>query len=225
LLNALRSFAQYCVGAELIERDPTIGIKAPKRASDGHRTWTEDEIAQYRRTHRDGAARLAFELHLDTGQRTSDVLPMGWQHVRNGAIHIVQMKTKMAVVSPIGRDLQRVLAAVPRTNLTFLTSGNGTPFKQSQYNALWRRWCEQAGLVGLTPHGLRKAFCRRMAEAGRPVHEIAARSGHKTLAEIQRYTDKADRERLAWQSFAAMQGPNRERKVSRTPQVLDKTYP
>jgi site-specific recombinase XerC len=40
LLNALRSFAQYCVGAELIERDPTIGIKAPKRASDVNRRRT-----------------------------------------------------------------------------------------------------------------------------------------------------------------------------------------
>jgi len=39
--------------------------------------------------------------------------------------------------------------------------------------------------------------CRRLAEAGCSANEIAAISGHKTLREVQRYTDAVDQERMA----------------------------
>jgi integrase/recombinase XerD len=38
----------------------------------------------------------------------------------------------------------------------------------------------------------------RFAEDGGTTHELMAFSGHRTLSEVQRYTDDADRERLAW---------------------------
>jgi integrase len=48
-----------------------------------------------------------------------------------------------------------------------------------------------------TAHGLRKAGCRRLAEAGCSASEIAAWSGHKKLGEVSRYTKAADQERMA----------------------------
>jgi integrase len=53
-----------------------------------------------------------------------------------------------------------------------------------------------------TFHGLRKAACRRLAEAGCTVHEIAAISGHATLKEVERYTKAADQLRLARAAMA-----------------------
>jgi hypothetical protein len=44
---------------------------------------------------------------------------------------------------------------------------------------------------------LRKAACRRLAEAGCTVHEIAAISGHASLHEVERYTKAADQMKLA----------------------------
>ena len=56
----------------------------------------------------------------------------------------------------------------------------------------------EAGLpAGLSSHGLRKAMCRRLAEAGCTPHQIMAVSGHKTLSEVTRYTVAANRARLA----------------------------
>jgi integrase len=46
-------------------------------------------------------------------------------------------------------------------------------------------------------HRLRKAALTRLADAGCTVHELAAISGHKTLSEVQRYTNAADQARLA----------------------------
>jgi enterobacteria phage integrase len=44
---------------------------------------------------------------------------------------------------------------------------------------------------------LREAGLRRLAEAGKTAKQIAAVSGHKSLREIQRYTDAADQRQLA----------------------------
>ena len=38
---------------------------------------------------------------------------------------------------------------------------------------------------------------RRLAEGGRTTHELMAVSGHRSLSEVQRYTEAADRKRLA----------------------------
>ena len=49
---------------------------------------------------------------------------------------------------------------------------------------------------------LRKAAARRLAEAGCSTHEIAAITGHASLKEIARYTEAADRKRLAVSAMA-----------------------
>jgi hypothetical protein len=55
--------------------------------------------------------------------------------------------------------------------------------------------------MGCKPHGLRKAAARRLAEAGCSANEIATSTGHKTLAEVERYTRAADQARLAQQAI------------------------
>jgi integrase len=51
-------------------------------------------------------------------------------------------------------------------------------------------------------HGLRKAACRRLAEAGCSANEIMAISGHATMKELVRYTAAADQARLARNAMA-----------------------
>lgn len=46
------------------------------------------------------------------------------------------------------------------------------------------------------PHGLRNAAARRLAEAGCSANDIASITGHKTLAEVERYTRETDQKRL-----------------------------
>jgi integrase len=52
-----------------------------------------------------------------------------------------------------------------------------------------------------TIHGLRKGGARRLAEAGASAKEIMSVTGHRTLAEVQRYVDAADKARLAEQAI------------------------
>jgi len=46
-------------------------------------------------------------------------------------------------------------------------------------------------------HGLRKAALRRLAENGSTTKEIATLSGHRSLKEIERYTERAAQAGLA----------------------------
>jgi integrase len=198
-LKVLRRMMQYCVLIGLIEQDPTQGVKPPKQRTTGYRSWTDEEIAQYRKCHALGStARTAFELLLETAQRRSDVVRMGRQHLRNDAIHVVQQKTGWTGDIPITPELAAALDKVPAGNLTFLMTAWGAPFTAAGFGNAFRQWREEAGLSrDCVMHGLRKAQCRLLAEKGCTPHEIASISGHITLAEVQRYTKDADQLRLA----------------------------
>jgi integrase len=87
--------------------------------------------------------------------------------------------------------------------LTLLTTATGKPFAPGAYTNWFGRACREPGLpLGLSAHGLRKAMCRRLAEAGCTTNQIAAVSGHATLKEVGRHTKAADQRRMA---IAAME--------------------
>lgn len=179
--------------------NPVTGVKGIKSKSQGFQTWSEAHIACFEARHAVGTkARLALELLLYTGQRRSDVVRMGLQHVRHGVIRVRQQKTGVEVEIPIHDKLQECLAHAPRKHLTFLITEYGHPFSPAGFTNWFRDRCEEAGLPkGLSPHGLRKAMCRRLAEAGCTPHEIMAISGHRSFTEVTRYTEAANRAQLA----------------------------
>jgi integrase len=198
-IKMLRGLMRYAVSIGMRANDPTVGFKIKQRQkSDGIPTWGEREIEAFRRHHSIGSrARLAFELLLNTAQRRGDVIRMGRQHVRGGAIQVTQQKTKAKLVIPLHPDLLEAIAATPGENLLFLTSPAGERFSAKGFTRWFRQQCDAAGVLGFSAHGLRKAACRRLAEAGCTEKQIAAISGHKSLAEIARYTRAADQAILA----------------------------
>ena len=203
-LKALRGLLQFAVTEGFRADDPTQGIKPPRIKSDGYHTWTEAEIAQYEVRHALGTReRLALSLLLYTAQRRGDVITMGRQHVRDGAITVRQQKTGATLQIPIHAELRTALDAIPSEHLTFLVTGQGGPYTAASFGNWFRKCCAEAKLpAACSAHGLRKAACRRLAEAGCTAHQIAAISGHASLQEVERYTKAADQVRLARQAFA-----------------------
>jgi integrase len=204
LLKALRRLFPWLVKHGLMKVDPSAGLAPPAQRSREIHSWTETEIETYRRRHAPGSRpRLALELLLNTGQRRGDVIRMGWQHVRpdperprGRLICIVQQKTGILVEIPMMRDLATALDTLPKGNLTFLMNGD-RPFTSSAFGYQFGKWCTEAGLVGVSPHGLRKACGARLAEAGCTPHQIAKILGHSDLRHVALYTKGADALRLA----------------------------
>jgi integrase len=205
-LKTVRALLQHCITAGLRTDDPTHGIRGAKIKTDGYRTWTEADIEAFEARHPVGSrARLALALLLYTAQRRSDVVRMGRQHVRHGALSVRQQKTGRALEIPVHPALQAVLDATPSHHLTFLTTRGGKPFSPAGFTNWFRDMCNEGGLPrGTSAHGLRKAACRRLAEAGCSANLIAAVSGHRSLREVQRYTEAADQARMARSAMEAV---------------------
>jgi integrase len=183
-------------------QNPTLVVLTDRNdldtKSDGFHSWTDVEIAQFEAKHPVGSrARLAHALLLYTGQRRSDVVRMGRQHIRDGLLTVRQQKTGAELTIPVNAVLQAILAETPQDNLTFLITQFGKPFAAAGFGNWFREQCDSAGLPHCSAHGLRKAAARRLAEAGCTEHEIAAITGHASLREVARYTKAADQKRLA----------------------------
>ena len=202
--KAIRALCQFAVSVEMIESDPTQGIKRPKAKTEHRRPWTDSEVEQYERAHPIGSkARLGFALGLYTVQRLSDVIRMGRQHIQDGELMVRQNKTGTSLSLPVVPELRAIIDATPGEHLTFLVKKTGRPYCGTEFSGQFRAWCDEAGLPkGCTFHGLRATGCTRLADAGCSAHEIAAWSGHMTLKEVERYTKSANQKRLAVQAMA-----------------------
>jgi integrase len=198
LRMVLRHLLEHGIAIGMLTNNPAAHIKKLKIAGDGFHTWSEDEVARFEARHQFGTpAYLALHLLLDTAQRRSDVVKMGWQFVRGDKIAVRQEKTNTLLLIPIGPELARALDGVPRKNLTFLLAANGAPFTAIAFSKWFRKRCNEAGLPHCSAHGLRKLAATRLANEECGEREIMAITGHRSVAEVSRYTKQADQARLA----------------------------
>jgi integrase/recombinase XerD len=210
-LKALKAlFAWACEEKpEIAPHNPTLGVRKIKYVTDGHHSWTAEEIAQYRGRHSLGSkARLALDLLLYTGGRREDAARLGPQHVRNGRIKFRQAKNEhrnpIDIDIPLHPELEASIAATPSGHLTFLVTEFGRPFTPAGFGNWFRDQCDQANLHHCSAHGLRKATAAALAEGGATTHEIAAVTGHMSLEEIERYTRAARKKKLADNAIARL---------------------
>lgn len=204
LRKALRAMMQHAVVIGWRTDNPTRDVKplAPKSKT-GFHSWEESEIEQFESRHSIGSrARLAFTLLLYTGQRRSDVVRMGRQHIRDGVIQVRQVKTGTELFIPIHPVLQDVIAQSTSGQLTLLVTEFGNPFKPAGFGNWFREQCDMANLRHCSAHGLRKAAARRLAEAGCSTFEVAAITGHASLRELEKYTKAAAQKKLAVSAMA-----------------------
>ena len=206
-LKALRGLCQFAVSAGLLAEDATRDIKLKAPRSAGFHTWDEAQIENFEKRHAVGTkARLALGLLLYTAQRRGDVIRLGPQHVRAGALSVTQEKTGTEVAIPMHQELLALIEATPSGHLNFLVTDAGKPFTAAGFGNWFADRCNEAGLPkGCRAHGLRKAACRRLAEAGASAPEIAAISGHLSIKEVQRYIAAADRKAMAQSGMAKVE--------------------
>jgi integrase len=206
-LNTLRAMFKWAVKEGRIPDDPTLGITREKVKSSGYKTWSEDHISRFETAHPIGSkARLAFALLLYTGQRRSDIVKLGRQHIHDETLIIDQGKTKGGEEAhleiPVHPKLREVIDATPMVGVkTFLVTHFGKPYTAPGFGNWFRELCNQADCPDVSAHGLRKATARRLAEIGCSANQIAAITGHASISEVQRYTKAADRKRMAQEAM------------------------
>jgi integrase len=202
LVKALRQLFNFAVEYELAQRNPAKDVPYLKSGSEGFHSWTLDEVRKFEKRHKPGSkARLALALLLYTGQRRSDVVALGPQHVKDGWITLTQVKNRkrkpVTLSIPLLPELAAELAAAQVGNLAFLVTEFGKPFTSNGFGNWFRKRCDEAGLPHCTAHGLRKAGAAIAAENGATERQLMAIFGWSTMKEAARYTKAARQKVLA----------------------------
>jgi integrase len=201
-LKSVRRVFAWAMDNEHVTANPARDVPYVRTGTQGHHTWTLSEVEQYEQRHPVGSkARLALALLMYTGTRRSDVVLLGRQHVRNGWLKFTQQKNRnrrpVVIELPILPALQTVISASPTGDLTYLVTEHGKPYTAAGFGNWFRDRCNDAGLSHCSAHGLRKAGATIAAENGATTHQLMAIFGWLTIKEAERYTQAAQRKRMA----------------------------
>ena len=181
----------------MIKEDPTAGLVVKRPRTEGHWTWTDAEIAQYRAHHPLGTqARLVLEFALESTSRRGEIVRLGPQHLYRGRdgewrIRIARIKGSRDVDIPMTPELLAACQAMPKEHLTFIHGRTGKALSRNTLGFWFRTWVTAAGLPKRCRlHGLKKSGMCNIALAGGTAPEVMAISGHKDMRVVQEYLDK-----------------------------------
>jgi integrase len=203
-VNTMRGIFRWAVDAELVDADPTRDVKAPSPKTDGHHTWSAEEMARFEARWPLGTReRLAYDILLYTGLRRGDAAIVGKQHVKDGVIAIRTAKTGEGASILIMPQLARSIAAGPVGDLAFVVGDSGRPMTKESFGNWFGDVCRATGVPGRA-HGLRKALATRLANAGATTAELEALFAWRGGGMAALYTRKADRVKLALSGLAKL---------------------
>jgi integrase len=170
------------VDAEYRRDNPAQRIKLFKLGE--YRAWSDEECAAFELRWLPGTMqRRAYALAKYTGQRCGDLARMTRAHCKDGSIRVVQQKTGAELWIRQHQELTAELSDVE--HLSLLTSSKGAAFDSDSLG----RW-----------------FAEAIDQAG---DEIMSVTGHKSLAEVERYTRAAQQKKLASAAILKLeQNPN-----------------
>ncbi len=193
--------------------NPLTGIANISPPAKGAKPWTPADLEKFRARHPAGTtAHLWLTLQAFTACRIGDVILLGRQHevTRDGQVWLEWQPAKKGSAPmslPMLPPLLEATRAVSVVGPTYLLTQYGRPFASTE--ALRNRikdWCRQAGLAGLSSHGIRKAVAALLAESGATQHQIMAMLAHTQAKTSEIYTKGAERRLMAAEGAQALAG-------------------
>ncbi len=173
-----------------VQHNAATGVEKLKSGGEPvNRPWSQETIDAFL-THADGRARLVFEMAYGTGQRIGDVLSMKWGQIQDSELHLKQSKTGAELVIPLTDRLRAYLSTVERRGVHIIAQDLRRPITRRQAWGAVSKALKAAGVHG-TIHGLRYTVAAELAAEGAPDDEIAAITGHESLAMVKKYAGAA----------------------------------
>ncbi len=171
---------------------------------DGHKPWPPALIAGFRE-HAAKELLWVVEFILNTGQRSGDAVKATWTDIEAGGLHVAQNKTGAEIWVPFTDDFALLLEAIPRKGNTILAPTYADKWHLDTLRHEVQAQVERLGFKAYSLHGLRYNAAVNLAAAGCSTHQIAAVTGHKTLAMVEKYTAKGDQRKLAQAAITKLQ--------------------
>lgn len=205
-LSTLKSYCAHLADQNLIPRDPTLGLQAPRQQrykppslsrSDLDALYDSLEAAVVRGG--TGARRdlCMVELLYGLGLRISEATSLKLDQVNlpEGVV-MVQGKGKKQRMVPLGRKVADSIRdylsadweAKGRTD-TLLLNRFGKPLSRMGAWKIVQRICAEADIrVAVSPHTFRHSFATHLIEAGADLRSVQEMLGHADISTTQIYT-------------------------------------
>jgi integrase/predicted RNase H-like HicB family nuclease len=171
------------------DSNPVSNVRKPKSPPGRERRLLPREerlILRYCHNHQTKELYFIVILALETAMRQGELLKLEWEHInlRNQIAHLPDTKNGSKRDVPLSVKARDALIrhGVQSKGRVFKYTGNGL-------KSAWRIMMQRLKIEDLHFHDLRHEACSRLFELGTlDVMEIAAISGHKSLAMLKRYT-------------------------------------
>ncbi len=165
--------------------NPCLNLRMPKGSKARDRRPTTLELRKLC----EEAAKLHHELPViielaaDTAMRRSELMLLRREQVRDKVAVLEDTKNGERRMVPLSSRARELFKSLPSRidGMVFSLA----PATVSNYFPIA---CKNAGIKGLTFHDLRHEATSRLFERGFSMMEVAAITGHKTLAMLKRYT-------------------------------------
>ena len=213
-LASLRAFFRYLVKREVVEIDPTEGIRAPKQSRKLPKVMDEDMMESLMLAPDCGTPlglrdRAILETLYATGMRISELLSLTVADVSSGSdeISIIGKRDKERIVI-MGSAAREALAGYiangrpqlaakskEKTNALFLGSRGARFVATSVRRMLDKHVASISESLKISPHSLRHSFATHLLNHGADLRSVQELLGHESVVTTQIYTH-VSRERL-----------------------------
>ncbi|MFD2174342.1 site-specific integrase [Rhodobacter lacus] len=189
--------AAEAIRAGWIKTSPAAGIerlRMPKHKRKAHEPWPDWAVAKFR-AESGPLERLIFEVGIGSVQRPADWCALTWADYDGTSLRVVQGKTGKALTLPCTAQLREALDAERAKALALpsvqILRRDGKPLNYRTMAWWMLQERKRLGLEAYDLHALRYRGVMELAWAGCTDDEIAAFSGHETLAMIRKYAGEA----------------------------------
>jgi integrase/recombinase XerD len=212
LLSSLKRFYRFALRENLVRRDPTLDVDAPRRSRRLPRSLTEADVENLLAAPETGTAlglrdRAMLELLYACGLRVSELVSLGVAQLSldTGVVRTLGKGSKERLV-PVGEEAlawirryageaRPALLEGRRAEALFVTR-RAEPMTRQAFWQLIKRYALRAGVAGsISPHTLRHAFATHLLNHGADLRVVQMLLGHADISTTQIYTHVA-RERL-----------------------------
>lgn len=207
-IEAVGVMYDWAIKRKHLTHNPARGIDRVYAKGDGAEPWSAADIRTYFAAHKPGTkAHVALSILMWTGCRVEDLTLLGRRHecVIEGveALRWTPLKKHSTeVMIPLLEPLKAATRAPTVQGATYLLGRGGQPYSSGDsMSAMVIRWCQQAGLINRSAHGVRKGLSEILAESGCSQYELMAILGHSEAKTSETYTRRVERWRLANQAL------------------------
>lgn len=178
-------------------------MKVPKERKKPHVAWPNTAVNKMRKKSK-GIPLLIFEIGISSVQRPGDWVGFTWGDYDGDTLKLTQNKTGIKLLLLCTKQLKHQLkiakkafSAEPEPTRSILAKADGSAMSYYTMARVMRAERERLGFTEYDLHALRYRGVKELAYAGCDDHEIAAFSGHMTIAMIQKYAGEARQEMRA----------------------------